>query len=256
MNPIYPLKYFNNREVAMNQLELLWLLESQTTLVERITQSYNKIKQNEQINLLEKKISNLNRRIDEINNSIVRDRLLLKENYSRLKEYNYTIENMRKELYSGSISDLRQLDYLNREKDKLSESINLIETDILISMDETEKMEVESIHTEEEITSLNANIEELKLNHFLVMKEFQEEMQKENLKLIEMESGIDEKLLNRFTNLRNSRQTSVVPVKNNICTGCNMRVPTYLNKILKSKEEVIFCESCGRILYYTENLVE
>jgi predicted nucleic acid-binding Zn-ribbon protein len=88
------------------------------------------------------------------------------------------------------------------------------------------------------------------------MKEFQEEMQKENLKLIEMESGIDEKLLNRFTNLRNSRQTSVVPVKNNICTGCNMRVPTYLNKILKSKEEVIFCESCGRILYYTENLVE
>lgn len=240
----------------MNQLELLWLLESQTTSVESITRSFNKIKQNEQINLLERKINNLKRRIDEINNSIVRDRLLLKENHNRLKEYNYTIENMRKELYSGTISDLRQLDYLNREKDKLKEAINLIETDILISLDETEKMELESIHTDTEIITLNREIEELKLNQFLIMKGLEDEMQKENLKLREIESEIDEKLLNRFTNLRNSRQTSVVPVKNNICTGCNMRVPTYLNNILKSKEEVIFCESCGRILYYIDNTVE
>lgn len=243
-------------EVTMNQLELLWKLEKNKTALDEVNRELTSIKQDEKMEYLDKRINNLKKRINELNNNLLRDRVLLKENQSRLNEYTYTINNMQEELYSGLITDLRQLDYLNKEKDKLKEEISSIETDILIAMEETEKMELETLHAETEIISINGEIEKLKISKSLLINELEIQIKDGEKESHIIESKIDKSHVNRFNVLRNTRQNSVVAVKNNICSGCNMRIPTNLNDIIKAKNEVIFCESCGRILYYIEDKIE
>ena len=236
----------------MNQLELLWKLENSKTLLDEINREYHVLNQDEKIDFLAKKVNKLKKNISELNNNLLTDSILLKENHNKLKEHTYTINNMREELYSGLITDLRQLDYLNKEKDKLKDLINSIETDILNSMERTEKMELDSLQKEEEIISLTFEIEELKLGKSLLLKELEVKIKKYEIEYKDIESKIEENLIHRFQTLRTTRANSIVAVKNNVCSGCNMRVPTFLNDALKAKEQVIYCESCGRMLYYID----
>lgn len=240
-------------EVTMNQLELLWQLENHKTSLDKINREFIKLKQDEKMEYLDRRVNNIKSRIKELNNNLLRDRFLLMENQNRLNEYTYTIKNMQEDLYSGDITDLKQLEYLNKEKDKLKEEINSIETDILVAMEETERMELETLHAETEVISLNGEIKKLKISKSLLLKELEIQIQNGEKELQIIESKIDKNHVNRFNTLRNTRQNSIVAVKNNICSGCNMRIPTNLNDILKAKTEVIYCESCGRMLYYIDN---
>lgn len=240
----------------MNQLELLWQLENHKTSLDKINREFIKLKQDEKMEYLDRRVNNIKSRIKELNNNLLRDRFLLMENQNRLNEYTYTIKNMQEDLYSGDITDLKQLEYLNKEKDKLKEEINSIETDILVAMEETERMELETLHAETEVISLNGEIKKLKISKSLLLKELEIQIQNGEKELQIIESKIDINHVNRFNTLRNTRQNSIVAVKNNICSGCNMRIPTNLNDILKAKNEVIYCESCGRMLYYIDNKSE
>lgn len=237
----------------MNQLELLWQLEIHKTSLEEINREFLRLSEDEKMDLLEEQVNSLKERTQILNNKLLIDSQSLKENHKRLKKFTYTINNMREELYSGEITDLKQLDYLNKEKDNLKEEINNIETDILISMDEIEKMELESLHIETEIISINGEIEKLKINKDLLLKQLEIQILEGKKESQTIASKIDKDLLDRFNTLRNTKQKVIVAVKNNICNGCNMRVATYLKDILKGKKEVIYCESCGRMLYYIEN---
>jgi len=57
-----------------------------------------------------------------------------------------------------------------------------------------------------------------------------------------------------FTQLINHYGTAVVPMSEDICTGCGMAVPTMLAYEVKVGEKMIQCPRCTRILYYRESL--
>lgn len=42
-------------------------------------------------------------------------------------------------------------------------------------------------------------------------------------------------------------------IKNNMCMGCRITLPPRLQQEIQSSEKIIFCESCSRILYPTED---
>ncbi len=57
-------------------------------------------------------------------------------------------------------------------------------------------------------------------------------------------------LLNRYERLSKSYGRAVVPVTSNLCLGCFVTLPTSYPS-LKTKNPLLTCESCGRILYFT-----
>jgi predicted nucleic acid-binding Zn-ribbon protein len=117
-------------------------------------------------------------------------------------------------------------------------------------------MELETLHAETEIISINGEIEKLKISKSLLINALEIQIKEVEKESHIIESKIDKSHVNRFNVLRNTRQNSVVAVKNNICIGCNMRIPTNLKDILKAKNEVIFCESCGSMLYYMDDKID
>lgn len=234
----------------MNQLDLLWELENQKTVLEKYKKDFHEIRKNKNLEEIIEKVNSLKNSIVELNHRLYTSDLLLKDNNKSLIEYNYKITRLRKELYGGIVTDLDQLDYMNKEKDKLKLKIDSLEIDILTLMDQIERMDLELVSLEKDLFVIENKLEEFKYNKSVNLRKLEDDINKAESKLKLLEDKIDLKLLERFNILRNTRQSSVVRVKEGICTGCNMRIPTYQIDIIKSKNEIVYCESCGRILYF------
>jgi predicted nucleic acid-binding Zn-ribbon protein len=56
-------------------------------------------------------------------------------------------------------------------------------------------------------------------------------------------------LLNRYERLSKSYGRAVVPVTGNLCLGCFVTLPTSYPS-LRTKNTLLTCENCGRILYF------
>jgi len=62
-------------------------------------------------------------------------------------------------------------------------------------------------------------------------------------------SQVDSLLLEQYEQLRKTKdKVAVVPVKDGICDGCNVKVsPSLIGRVKRG--EITYCESCNRILY-------
>ncbi|QSR86815.1 DNA-binding protein [Candidatus Methylacidiphilum infernorum] len=66
-------------------------------------------------------------------------------------------------------------------------------------------------------------------------------------------SGFDQQLLQNYQRIAAAKPGSaIVPVTEESCGGCHMKMTkqTYLK--VKSSEELVFCEYCGRILFFPQ----
>jgi len=59
-------------------------------------------------------------------------------------------------------------------------------------------------------------------------------------------------LLFNYEKLKKRYKRAIVPVKDDVCLGCFMHVPTQLITRGRSDQSVINCEGCGRVLYWYE----
>jgi len=76
------------------------------------------------------------------------------------------------------------------------------------------------------------------------------ELEAERTKLTE---GIDEDLLYQYNKLFvNKAGLAVVALEHETCMGCHMKLTTQTAVRVKGNREILNCEQCGRILYYSE----
>ena len=67
----------------------------------------------------------------------------------------------------------------------------------------------------------------------------------------ELASKISKPLLYSYEKLKIRYKRAIVPVKeDNTCLGCFVKLPTSMSSIGRTDTSVIYCESCGRILYW------
>ena len=66
----------------------------------------------------------------------------------------------------------------------------------------------------------------------------------------ELMTKIRKPLLASYERLRNRYKRAIVPVKDDTCLGCFMRLPTSITAHGRTDKEVLLCENCGRILYW------
>lgn len=63
-------------------------------------------------------------------------------------------------------------------------------------------------------------------------------------------SELNSVLFQRYEQLQKTRENPVVlSISNGICDGCNVKVPPSLVARARRREEIVYCESCTRILY-------
>jgi len=135
-----------------------------------------------------------------------------------------------------------------------------------ISRVEKEKVETEDIllnlmEKEEELTGSLPSLE-MKVRQESKVLEKKEDILKADLKNVieqsqkfenerkEIISQLDPVLLKQYKQLQKVKDgLVVVPVKDGNCEGCNIKISPSLIGSLRRGEEIIYCESCNRILY-------
>jgi predicted nucleic acid-binding Zn-ribbon protein len=66
--------------------------------------------------------------------------------------------------------------------------------------------------------------------------------------------GLDPEVLFKFERIiRNKMGRGIVAIKNGVCTGCHMILPTQFANLVRMGEEIVFCPYCSRILFYEDS---
>ena len=72
----------------------------------------------------------------------------------------------------------------------------------------------------------------------------------------ELAAAVDESSRGRYDRLvKNKGDNVVVGVQHAVCGGCHMRLPAQILVTCQSQSELVTCTNCGRILYYTRDMV-
>jgi len=114
---------------------------------------------------------------------------------------------------------------------------------IKVSVAEAEKLHVAAkAHTDRQIAEIEGKVQAIEA-HLAGL-----EAERKTLT-----EGIDEDLLYQYNKLfANKGGLAVVALEHETCMGCHMKLTTQTAVRVKGSKEILNCEQCGRLLYYSE----
>jgi predicted nucleic acid-binding Zn-ribbon protein len=72
----------------------------------------------------------------------------------------------------------------------------------------------------------------------------------------QLASAVDDSARSRYERIFKSKgENVVVGVEHSACGGCHMKLPTQIVTSCRAQAELVTCPNCGRILYFTRDMV-
>lgn len=233
----------------MEQIDLLWNLEIHHNSLKNYQNELSNVQKSLSIGETEKQVEDIEKRLDKIKSKQEDIKKRIIESNRRLKEDNFKIKEVEVNLYNGSTSNPKQLEYLSEEKDKLKSIINDTETEILELMEDMDSVDEELIDLSKKLGTMRDKNLELKRECKVLVDKLKYNIESEEVEIKSIEEKIDMVILNQYQTIRKNRGIGIAEVKGSACGGCNMMIPTLMIEKLNRNNEIIYCESCGRILY-------
>ncbi len=190
---------------------------------------------------LETRIQKIKADLDELEDSIVTRKNLIKEALAATKKY------------ETQLNDVKN----NREYDAISKEIEIQGLEIQVSEKKIKEYSFEIQNKTEVYESALANITERKKDLELKKAELDTitaETEKDEASILvkaqEAEKHIDERLLIAYNRLRSNAKNglAVVTIQRDSCSGCFNQIPPQRQLDIRQRKRIIVCEHCGRIL--------
>lgn len=164
---------------------------------------------------------------------------------------NESIARLRTQQYETRKND--EFSAMGREIERYQQEISGLEDRELELMEQADQIKLQVAAEEKQMAAskeaiarqvTNLEAKEVALNKRL------EELKKEREDLA---GKVEEDLLDRFNRLFTSKgDAAVVALEHDVCTGCHMKVTTATSMRVRAGKEIVSCEQCGRLLYFTE----
>jgi len=215
-------------------------------------------------------LDNIRARLKEIENKLNDDSLLIKiQEEVDLTEGNFLtakkalkqaedeveaqqlkIDNNQKILYSGSVTNPKELEDLQNEAEALARHLAVLEDRQLEKMVACE--EVDALHqaSQKKLEQTKDQIAEENSDLTTEKKTLLEQVDKLESDREQSVGMIDFDNLSTYSTLREThRGVAVAEMKDKTCTACGATLSASLAQTASSPNKISFCESCGRILY-------
>ena len=142
---------------------------------------------------------------------------------------------------------------LTNEIKRFEDEVRLIEDRELDLMDGAEKMKVTIADAEKENVTVKAQVQQQLANLDAKTIAIQDQLKQIEADRNALASSVDEDLLDTYNHLFTSKgDNAVVALEHEVCMGCHMKLTTQTAVRVKGRREVVHCEQCGRILYFSE----
>lgn len=151
-------------------------------------------------------------------------------------------------LYSGQVTNPKELSDLQNEIKSLNRRRSGLEDELLEAMIMVEEIQEEHDDASTNLERLEAEWEDTQAELQVEQNELVQEIKELNRTRQENAQTIPAQYLNAYNNVMNKGLGSaVVALKNNRCRGCQVSVPANLVKAA-NEGQLIYCDNCGRIL--------
>jgi len=176
-----------------------------------------------------------------VQKEIDRKELDLKANEGEITKYNVQLNSIKtNKEYSALVSEIG-----SKKAD-----MSILEDEILNTMSRSEAANQGYEKVTEDLRNEEGNLKDLIESVDAEIKEADIEIEKIKNDQKKYIASLDEyslKHYNRLSNIKGGK--AVVPVIGNVCGGCFMNITTQTLNALMSGKDLVFCQSCSRILY-------
>lgn len=234
----------------MSDIKHLWELqkhEGNQVLFERKTKTIPEVKD---LRILKSEIEEKQQAIQIIRNqtNVMKKELRIEEqDIVALKEKR---AKMSEQLYSGEVSNVKELESTEKNVGTLSEKISASEEEAIIMMEKIEKKDAELNVLVNDLDNEKNRFRELNKVYIEKKEQTTKALEKIKSQIIKLTAKIGPQSMSRFTKLREKfdDKKGVAVLENGICSGCHMSVSFELLKQSKDKARELFCDNCGRLL--------
>ena len=145
---------------------------------------------------------------------------------------------------------------LAHEIEMAKEAIFKIEDQEIILMEQTEAAQKEVARATTEAAAAKKLLED----QIGLLNQREENLKKELADLlqgrVEIAAAVEETARNRYERLfKGKGENVVVGVEHSVCGGCHMKLPAQIIASCRGQAEIVTCPNCGRILYYTPDML-
>jgi predicted nucleic acid-binding Zn-ribbon protein len=185
----------------------------------------------------------------------------LKETYNGLKKKlktkemdvtaaNEQVDILGNKLYSGAITNVKEINTSNIKLDSLKSTINRTEDEILNIMEELDNLrgvlEVKST----ELNKKAGEFRELHATYLADQQKIKSVLAQLPLLRDNILDKLDIELWNKYQEMKKRLNDPLARVEKGICLGCRMGIPFNQLRLLKQGVEMVHCSNCGRLLYW------
>lgn len=153
-------------------------------------------------------------------------------------------------LYSGTVTNARELQDLSEEIEALSRRITVLEDQDIEIMEQLEPVDARLAELEAAWSAAETELANAELRLTAAEAEISVELDAETASRTEAASGIDSELLAEYDSLRGGRGgIGVARLTGTQCGGCHLTLSAVeAARIRKNPDRVTHCDECGRLL--------
>lgn len=148
----------------------------------------------------------------------------------------------------------------HREYEALEKQVNeakALESDLRKELQKEEKILTElkeNLKISEDMISGQENeLAEGKASLDKQINEYEEKLKELKEKEDNITPGLSDEILFKFERIIQRNTEGIVSVKDEVCNGCNMILPSQFVNLVREGNSINFCPYCSRILYYEES---
>ena len=216
----------------------------------------NRIRElDEEVARLPKYVAQIERQLEAHKKALQSDKDALEENRKSRTKMEGEISDFQQKAsrFRGQMSEARtneQFRAFQHEIEFFEREISKVEDHILDKMVESETLDgnvtTAQKALDEEAKKVAAEVEKVKAR----VAEDQQETLSQRARRGELKAHISDAVMSAYERIRKTRGFSVARADAEYCLACNVMMRPQFSQTLRNKDEILTCESCGRILYY------
>ncbi|UCH33097.1 MAG: hypothetical protein JSV65_10905 [Armatimonadota bacterium] len=156
-------------------------------------------------------------------------------------------------MYSGRVRNPKELEDMQREVEMLGGQVDKAEDKGLELMEQTEQRRAALSEQEAALAEQERDLAQVESHYDSESARIAEEISGLEARRASVVAAVPADLLRRYDELRTRRNNlALVKLTSEVCPGCRIAISLDTMRQLKRGERTVFCESCGRILYWEE----
>ncbi len=236
----------------MDQLSLLWELQKYDEELNQLIDKVKKAETAKNIEEFELKLNQLEYDICNFKTKVDVDNEKIRRHSKKVDEFNFRLKDIEEKLYSGDITDLNQIQHMNKEIKNLKDLIEELEFEMLALMEDIENIKVKLIDLENDYKTYRQKLDSAKDQRSKNIKELTDLIKEKEELRNEFMKQIDEVLIQKYKAIKARKVKALVKISDDKCTGCHMNIPLTIVSKLKKNDDIYYCDNCDRILLYVK----